>query len=236
MKFLQRYRARYGASFSLERRDGLEMTLSILGVFLAMNVLIGLMYVLNDSAHPWLLMASMGASAIIVFATPHAPMAQPWAVIMGQMGSAAAGLLSWLWFANPQIAVPFAVAGALLVMLLLNCRHAPGGATALFIALGGLEVQTLGWSLLWLCILPSVLALVWVGVLFNAPFQWRRYPLWIMTKSAPLTTVAPVLPAESLNHADIEFASQQLKGYFEMSETEFIALYQAARAHHNQVQ
>ena len=77
MKFLQRYRARYGASFSLERRDGLEMTLSILGVFLAMSVLIGLMYVLNDSAHPWLLMASMGASAIIVFATPHAPMAQP---------------------------------------------------------------------------------------------------------------------------------------------------------------
>jgi CBS-domain-containing membrane protein len=206
------------------------MVLSILGVFLAMNVLIGLMYVLNDQAHPWLLMASMGASAIIVFATPHAPMAQPWAVIMGQMSSAVAGLLSWLWFASPQMAVPFAVAGALLAMLLLNCRHAPGGATALFIALGGLEVQTLGWSLLWLCILPSVLALVWVGVLFNAPFSWRRYPLWSRAKPV----LSEIALSETINHADIEFASRQLKGYFEMSEAEFAALYQAARRHHNQ--
>ena len=80
------------------------------------------------SSMPWLA-ASMGASAVLLFALPSSPLAQPWAVVVGSMTSAAAGVVAVHCAAVLPPAVVPAVAAALAAagMLLLRCLHAPGG-------------------------------------------------------------------------------------------------------------
>lgn len=220
--------------------DGTNLTdkwLSVLGVGIAMSALVGISALITNPA-PWFIIASMGASAIILFATPHVAMAQPWALIMGQLVAGVCGLASWNWITDPMIAVVVAVTATALLMVLLNCRHAPGGATALFIALGGVEVERLGWSMLWLSVLPGVLTLFTVAVVFNAPFSWRRYPLaWFNNTNQTNNNdkinpqISPT-PQCEINHEDLVFASRQLNGFFDMNEAEFMQLYRAARQHH----
>ena len=215
------------SAFSFESSHLSEVILSVSGVFVAMTVLVLTMGWLSDGVYAWFVIASMGASAIILFATPHAPMAQPWSLLAGQMIAGICGLASWTLFNDPMIAVPIAVASSLLFMLLFKARHAPGGATALFIALGTVEVETLGWNLLWLSLLPSILILLVTAILFNAPFKWRRYP-YVMLKQ----TQAEAEKRSDITHEDLVYASEQMQGYFEMSEAEFMQLYRAARQHH----
>lgn len=215
------------SAFSFESGHLSEMILSVSGVFIAMIAVVLMMDWLSDGIYAWFVIASMGASAIILFSTPHAPMAQPWAVIVGQMLAGVCGLASWSLFANPMVAVPVAVASTLLFMQIFKARHAPGGATALFIALGTVEVETLGWSLLWLSLLPSLITLVVMAVILNAPFKWRHYPYVVFKKTQSETEKTP-----EITHEDLAYASEQMQGYFEMSEAEFMQLYRAARQHH----
>lgn len=218
---------------AVEDNHLLELLLSTLGVFVAMVTLIGVMSWLDKTAAlPWLVVASMGASALILFATPHAPMAQPWALIMGQMLSAASGLVAWHLFTNVWVAMPVAVASATFLMLLLQCRHAPGGATALFIAMGGPAISALDWRLLWVNMLPSLLTLLVVATIFNAPFKWRRYPAIFATRNAAPSVEPVAANTQDIDHYDLVYASEHLKAYFEISETEFMEIYQAAKAHH----
>lgn len=92
-----------------------------------------------DSSMPWLA-ASMGASAVLLFALPSSPLAQPWSVVVGSMTSAAAGVVAVHCAGVLPPAVLPAVAAALAAagMLLLRCLHAPGGGTAIVPVLAGI--------------------------------------------------------------------------------------------------
>lgn len=221
------------STMAVEDNHVVELLLSTIGVFIAMVALIGVMSWLDQAANlPWFFVASMGASALILFATPHAPMAQPWSLMMGQLLSAVCGLVAWHLFSNVWVAIPVAVASATFLMLLLRCRHAPGGATALLIAMGGPAVSTLDWQLLWVNMLPSLLTLFIVATVFNAPFKWRRYPAILAVKSAESLSPSVTEPMQGIDHYDLVYASEHLKAYFEISEAEFMEIYQAAKAHH----
>lgn len=91
------------------------------------------------SSMPWLA-ASMGASAVLLFALPSSPLAQPWAVVVGSMTSAAAGVVAVHCASVLPTALVPAVAAALAAagMLLLRCLHAPGGGTAIVPVLAGI--------------------------------------------------------------------------------------------------
>jgi CBS domain-containing membrane protein len=85
--------------------------------------------------HGWaplpLLVAPIGASAVLVFAVPASPLAQPWSVLGGNVVSALVGVIAAMFISTPWLAVGIAVAGAILAMSLLRCLHPPGGAAAL---------------------------------------------------------------------------------------------------------
>ena len=89
------------------------------------------------SGWPWLV-APMGASAVLVFGVPTSPMAQPWAVVGGNMLSALVGIACARWIGQPALAAALAVAGAMALMFALRCLHPPGGACALLAALMGM--------------------------------------------------------------------------------------------------
>jgi CBS domain-containing membrane protein len=83
----------------------------------------------------WLI-ASLGASALLVFALPGNPMAQPWAVIAGNTLSALVGISVTIVIQNPLLAMPIAASLAIMGMFILRCLHPPAAAVALIAVLG----------------------------------------------------------------------------------------------------
>lgn len=110
---------------------------AVLGIALA--ALLGHLVPANVG-QPWI-MAPVGASAVLVFAVPASPLAQPWSVVGGNLISASLGMaVGWLC-ARADLGAPFAVSvavgGAISVMALARCTHPPGGAAAILGALAG---------------------------------------------------------------------------------------------------
>lgn len=122
---------------------------------------------------PWL-MAPLGASAVLIFAVPASPMAQPWPVIGGNTLSALAGIAGvhgMHLLGAPELAAAVTVAAAIAVMLVLRCLHPPGGATALMMVLSGISDPSFS---LFPVMTNSVL-LVLAGIAFNNATR-RPYP------------------------------------------------------------
>jgi CBS domain-containing membrane protein len=85
----------------------------------------------GNAPHLLLLVPPMGASAVLVFAVPSSPMAQPWPTIGGNTISALVGIAVGHTITEPALAAGVAVGIAIGAMSLLRCLHPPGGAAAL---------------------------------------------------------------------------------------------------------
>ena len=114
---------------------------------------------------PWLI-APLGASAVLVFAVPASPLAQPWSVIGGNSISASIGLGLGMGIGEPVLAASLAVGLAIAIMTFARCLHPPGGACALLCALGA--AGTDGWTFVYLLpIMANVITLSLVGWAYN---------------------------------------------------------------------
>lgn len=122
---------------------------------------------LRDSAMIPLIVAPMGASAVLVFAVPASPLAQPWPVICGNTISALAGVFCAHLIGSPHVAAGCAVGLAILAMSLTRSLHPPGGAAALTAVIGGEAVGSLGYSFAVLPVAFNAVCLVLVGVLYH---------------------------------------------------------------------
>lgn len=133
------------------------------------------------------LVAPLGASAVLVFCVPASPLAQPWAVIGGDVLSAATGLVVGHLLGDPWLSAFAAVGLAIAVMALTRCLHPPGGASALLFALGASGPAAWGWTFM-LPILANVLVLCAVGWLYNnaTGHSWPHRPREV----APVPAVA----------------------------------------------
>ncbi len=121
-------------------------------------------------AWPWLV-APMGASAVLVFAVPASPLAQPWAVVGGNTLSALVGIACVHAVGQPQLAAALAVGAAIGLMFALRCLHPPGGASALLVALNGVTDPAFALQ----PVLVNSLLLVLVGIAYNTATR-RAYP------------------------------------------------------------
>lgn len=122
------------------------------------------------SALPWLF-APLGASAVLVFAVPSSPLAQPWAAVGGNTMSALVGIACVHAFGGGPGPAAVAVALAVTVMLACRCLHPPGGATALLTVLA----QVGDPAFAFFPVLVSSTLLVAAGIGF-ATATGRRYP------------------------------------------------------------
>ncbi|MGD2117169.1 MAG: HPP family protein [Chromatiales bacterium] len=120
--------------------------------------------------------ASMGASAVLLYAVPHGPLSQPWSVFGGHLVSAIVGVATVKLIADPFYAAPVAVGLAITGMYYLRCTHPPGGATALYAVVGGDAVHQLGFHYVLTPVMLNTTIILLVALLFNYPFPWRRYP------------------------------------------------------------
>ena len=131
-------------------------------------------------ALPWMI-ASFGASAVLVFGAPRSPLAQPRNLVGGHLISALVGVACWQLFHDfPGFAQALAVATAIALMHATRTLHPPGGATALIATLGLPEIDRLGF---WFVLLPATtgpLLLLVVALVVNNLPRSRRYPeIWL---------------------------------------------------------
>jgi hypothetical protein len=132
--------------------------------------------------HPPVIVASLGASAILDYSAIRSPVAQPRNSVLGQGLSAIVGVaIAKLFMLNSDfqniqwIAGAVACACAALVMCATNTVHPPGGATAV-IATTQANVISMGWWYVPITLLGAVVmlvvALLWNNVLRQFPVFW----------------------------------------------------------------
>jgi len=152
-----------------------------------------------------LLIAPMGASAVLLFAVPSSPLAQPWSIIGGNTVAAFIGITCALWIDDVLIAAALAVALSIGAMLLLRCLHPPSGAVALTAVLGGPAVHAAGYGFaLWPVGINSLLMLT-AALAFNN-LTGRRYP-----HLAPLPVANPHGTADPLPTQRVGFTAADLE-------------------------
>lgn len=131
------------------------------------------------AAMPWnavpLIVAPMGASAVLLFAVPASPLAQPWPVVGGNLLSALVGVAVAKTLSTGVLGAGVAVGLAILVMSLARCLHPPGGAAALSAVIGGPAVVEAGWRFALVPVGVNAVALLAFGLAFHR-LHGRRYP------------------------------------------------------------
>lgn len=170
--------------------------------------------------HAMWLMAPVGASAVLVFAVPASPLAQPWPVFGGSFLSALTGLVIGHVLAPPAMAGAIAVGCAIAVMLLARCLHPPGGACALVGALAA--AATPGDALGLLLPLGANLAgLVVVGWAYNTltGHAWPHH--------APPTALSPVIPPIAYSVDDLDAVLEHWDEVIDVSREDLDALFRA---------
>ena len=164
-------RSFYPAPLAAGPRD---LWLGSLGAGLGLLITEWISHQALGSANPWFI-APMGASAVLLFAVPASPLAQPWSIVGGNVIAAAVGItcVQLLGSSGPVAALAAAIAIAL--MFALRCLHPPGGAVALTAVLGDASIHKLSYGfVLWPVAVDSVLMLL-LALLFNN-LAGRRYP------------------------------------------------------------
>lgn len=140
--FLSQLRRLVPAPLSVGRR---EMLLGCLGAGLGLCITEWLSLHTLGATDPWFL-APMGASAVLLFAVPASPLAQPWSIVGGNTVSALVGVSCALLLGHTGLAASAAGALAIAAMFALRCLHPPGGAVAVTAVMGGPAVAHLGYQ------------------------------------------------------------------------------------------
>ncbi|RUW97599.1 HPP family protein [Mesorhizobium sp. M00.F.Ca.ET.151.01.1.1] len=130
---------------------------------------------MGGGPHVALLVAPMGASAVLLFAVPASPLAQPWSIIGGNSISALVGVTVAHFIHDPVMASGLAVALAIAAMSFTRCLHPPGGAAALTAVLGGPAVISAGFLFPFVPVALNSTILVALGFLFHNLAR-RNYP------------------------------------------------------------
>ncbi|MDF3832624.1 HPP family protein, partial [Cupriavidus basilensis] len=153
--------------------------------------------------NPWFV-APMGASAVLLFAVPASPLAQPWSIIGGNLVAALIGVACARWIPAPGLAASAAVALAIAAMFQLRCVHPPSGAVAITAVFGGPAVSQLGFGFVVFPVALNSMLLLLVALLFNNLMR-RRYPHRPVEHTNPHRTADP-LPSERVgfNRADLD--------------------------------
>lgn len=162
--------------------------------------------VFGRDPHLPFIVAPVGASAVLLFAVPASPLAQPWSIIGGNTLSALSGIAVTQFVYEPMLAIGLAVGLAIAVMSLTRCLHPPGGAAALTAVIGGPAVAAAGFGFALVPVCLNSVLLVALGWLFH---RFSRHPYPHVPASAPASTHGTSDPAASLR---VGFRDEDIEG------------------------
>ncbi len=213
-----------------------EKWISALGGFLGIFAIFMTAQWLLDPDVAVFIVPSMGASAVLLFASPHVPFAQPWNLVGGHAVSAIIGVACWHWIPDYFVAASASVGLAIGAMYFLRCIHPPGGATALAAVIGSEKLHHLGYSYEVAPIMLNTLTILAVAIGFNFLFRWRRYPAHLNAFLERKKAVKQeIQEPEPIDHADFVYALSHLDTLVDISEDELLEIYAIATRRHSAV-
>lgn len=165
---LRSYLSKLHGSSTYQPRFPLRQILfSYIGSFFGIAALA---YISVQTKYP-LIAAPFGAAAVLVFAVPESPFAQPRNVIVGNFIGGIFGLVMVHLFGSGPWVIALAVATTIKVMQLTKTLHPPGGAVALVGVMSHAE-----WDFLITPVLAGSVVLVLCTFAFNNLVPGRSYP------------------------------------------------------------
>lgn len=181
-----------------------ERWLGSIGAGLGLLFTQWLAHAMLGEANPWFLVP-IGAAAVLVFAIPASPLAQPWPVFAGNVLAAAIGVACHQWGGATAHAAALAGALAVAAMFVLRCLHPPAGAVAVTAVLGGPAVTQLGWVFAAVVVPANAALLLLLAMVFNNALG-RRYPHAGAARPHPHATADPLPTFRSLTRQDVAAA------------------------------
>ena len=175
---LQRVKKFWG--FETDSVSHAEKLVSTLGGVLSIFLIAFVTNKITGATGATLIVPSMGASAVLLFAVPHGKLSQPWALFGGHSISALIGVACYQLVPDSYLAAGLAVGLAVGAMHICRCIHPPGGATALAAVIGGPAIHAIGFDYIFVPILLNTVIIFTVAFVFNNLFPWRRYPVSMM--------------------------------------------------------
>ena len=215
--------ARRWLGIELDEVSPLEKLVSAVGGASAILVTLLICDRFVDNSAP-LLVASMGASAVLLFAVPHGQLSQPWPALVGHIASAAIGVTCASVLGPTFVAAALAVGLAIAAMHLCKSIHPPGGATALTAVLGGPAIVDMGFRFVLTPVALNAAVMVLLAIAFNGLFPWRRYPAAFAARARAQANPATVLIDESAHHAVLA-ALRELDSFIDITEEDLILLH-----------
>lgn len=188
--------------------DRYERMRSCAGALIGISVtgIITYLCIGDAGATAWLV-APMGASAVLLFAVPNSPLAQPWSIVGGNFFAGLIGVTcTKIFFAGaPALAAGLAVSLAIGAMFVFRCIHPPSGAVALTTVMGGPAVHAAGYGFVFTPVMINTLAIATLAVLYNN-MVGRRYP------HSPQLAASPTTPktAEPPTRTRLGFSADEL--------------------------
>ena len=212
--------------FSRHTANYPEKVISTVGGFLGIFGILLVAQWLLDPEVAVMIVPSMGASAVLLFAAPHAPFSQPWNVIGGHGLSAVIGVVCWQWIPDHTVAAAASVGLATGAMYFARCIHPPGGATALAAVIGSEKLHDLGYAYAYEPILLNAVSILLVAIVFNGLFRWRRYPAHLHARQKTVQLEVPGYAP--IKHEDFVYALSQIDTFVDITEEDLLAIYELA--------
>ncbi|MBY4895500.1 HPP family protein [Cupriavidus sp. AU9028] len=180
----------------------LERAKSVLGVLLGIACTEWISRHLLAGFNPWFI-APMGACAVLLFAMPSSPLAQPWSIIGGNILAALIGVACAHWIPFPGLAAAIAVALSLALMFQLHCVHPPAGAIAVAGVFGGPEIAKLGFGFAVVPVAINAMLLLLLALALNN-LMGRRYPHRPIAPPGHGTSDPPPARRGGITRADLD--------------------------------
>lgn len=172
------------------------------------------------------IVAPMGAAAVLLFAVPASPLAQPWPLVGGNVISTLVGLTAHWLIDDVLLAGAVGVGAAIGAMMLLRCLHPPGGACALLAATATPAIDEQGLAFAALPVAINTVALLLVAVAVNN-LTGQRYP----HRAPPVAPPTGAAAELALGTTDIESAMARLSQRLDVLPEDVVALVRDAEAH-----
>jgi CBS domain-containing membrane protein len=170
-------------------------------------------------AYP-IIVASMGASAVILFIMPGSPLAQPWPLVGGQMVSAIIGIACAQMIENTVLASGCAVGGSILAMLLLRCLHPPGAATALTPIIAGDPVGFDSYSFVLTPVGINVVIMLIMAIAINRwilRYEYPTVPHHTDNKKHKHSNLLQPSQRVGISEQDVELALENMNMFMDVS-------------------
>lgn len=209
-----------------------EKIVSSLTSLVAILALVTVVHVLSgEFTFSLLVLASMGSSAILLFAIPHSPLSQPWPLVGGHLISAAVGVACAHWIPYPTFATAAAVASAVFAMHWLRCLHPPSAATAMVAVLGGPEIHAIGWKFCYEVVAVNAVTMLVLALAVNNLVPGRRYPLR-HRHHAHHAQFQQTAPSQlKLTEKDFAWALGKMDALIDITEEDLVDIYEFAVEH-----